>query len=84
MKTKVKFLINERLDNDLIAYFPNDVADLKGNKTCYSQIGQHSACCIEYANECREATIDEFENLAKELKSIGYDLHILNDIPLPF
>ncbi len=46
MKTKVKFLINEKNDNDLIAYFPDDVADNKGNKTCYTHIGQHSACCV--------------------------------------
>jgi hypothetical protein len=81
-KTKVKFLVNEREGEpvDLFAYFP---AEYWANfshltKTCYSHIGQHSACSTEYANESREATPEEYADLKAELESIGYDLQIMN------
>ena len=45
---------------------------------CYAHIGQHSSCHIDYANECKEATKEQYLDLVKELESIGYDLLILN------
>lgn len=72
---KVQFLVNETGEQaDIFAYFPDLVADNKGNKTCYSHIGQHSACSEEYANESRKATKEESQPLSDELISIGYDL----------
>ena len=73
-KDKVSFLVN---DNEVFAYFPEINADFKGNKTSYSHIGQHSACSPEYAKESRKATPKEYENLYKELLSIGYKLQII-------
>jgi hypothetical protein len=81
-KTKVKFLVNEREGEpvDLFAYFPNEqwTNISPFTKTCYSHIGQHSACSPEYANESREATPEEYADLKAELESIGYDLQIMN------
>jgi hypothetical protein len=45
-------------------------------RTCYSHIGQHSACHPDYAKECKEAT--DYQELKEELESIGYSLNILN------
>ena len=78
MKTKVKFLINEKDTPDLFAYFPFELYDGAGRRTAYSTIGQHSACSPEYANESREAQPYEYKNLKIELESIGYELEILN------
>jgi hypothetical protein len=46
---------------------------------CYSHIGQHSSCHVEYANECQEAAINEYWDLLRELIGQGYkDLEIVN------
>jgi len=80
--TKVKFLY-EKTGNDVFAYFPEMVHNYNGyrpdNMTCYSHIGQHSACHPDYANECKEAPINEFTDLLRELIWQGYnDLQIMN------
>ena len=76
-ETKVVFLINERTD-DLFAFFPeenyNNFSDL--TKVCYSHVGQHSACAIDYAKESRLATEEEYIVLLLELESIGYNLEL--------
>lgn len=68
MATLVKFMYHP-VNDELFAYFPQ-------LKTCYAHIGQHSDCAIEYVNECRYATFDEFKGLKAELESIGYDLKL--------
>ena len=76
-KTTVKFLMNES-ENDLFAFFPNEIADRNNNRLSYAHIGQHSACAPEYAKECRTATKEEYTPLKSELESIGYSLKIIN------
>ncbi len=83
----VKFLI-EKPQNDLpqevFAYFPNEHYYHKEHKDynkmfmCYSHIGQHSSVHIDYANECKEATKEQYNSLADELTRQGYNLNILN------
>jgi len=84
MKTKVKFLI-ENPEGDLpcnvFAFFPDDRHNNSEPTlfTSYAHFGQHSACCLEYANECREAKYNEYKDLLKELIEIGYNnLQIMN------
>lgn len=78
-KTLVRFLYNEKTE-DLFAYFPQHFYNKRthghGVRTCYSHVGQHSACTIEYAKESRVATPAEYADLKKELESIGYELRI--------
>ncbi len=83
MATLVKFRYNEN-NNDLFAFFPqliesrNFVND-KGQytkKMCYSLIGQHSVCSLNYVNQSRPATEAEYLPLKQELESIGYNLKI--------
>ena len=73
MKTAVVFLQNK---DDLFAYFPDEIADIRGNKMSYSHLGQHSACNPEYARESEPAK--DYQDLKNELERIGYDLKVLN------
>jgi hypothetical protein len=65
---------------NIFAYFPNesDFND-KDLRTSYAHIGQHSSCHIDYANECEKATNEQYNDLAKELEHLGYNLNILNN-----
>jgi hypothetical protein len=68
---KVKFYIEE--DKSVLAYFPFDNYNKDGyTKTCYSHVGQHSACVPDYVSELKEATADEMLPLYTELINIGY------------
>ncbi len=82
-KTKVKFLFHEGnqdilIGADVFAFFPEEKYN-GGNVmfTSYEHIGQHSACHIDYANECRPATPEEYKDLKSELESLGYNLEIV-------
>lgn len=82
--TTVKFLIEKPegdLPYDVFAFFP----ELAHNNTdittftSYAHIGQHSACCLDYANACKEANFNEYWDLMRELIGQGYnDLVIIN------
>ena len=78
VKIEVIFLYNED-GQDLFAYFPTEFYNHSNSlRTCYSHIGQHSACHIDHAKESREATKIEYADLKTELESIGYVLIIKN------
>ncbi len=74
--TDVLFLYEED-NSDVFAYFPNEKVDDK-YYTCYSHIGQHSACSPDYVANCKKATSYDYLSLQKELENIGYKLNILN------
>ena len=85
MKTKVLFLVNEtdlvtEMDGvDVYAFFP-ELDELGDCCLSYAHIGQHSACCWNYANESRLATENEYKDLYKELTElVGYDLEIVHN-----
>jgi len=75
-KTQVQFLYNKK-NEDLFAYFPNEIHNGQMN-TAYSHVGQHSGCSVEYANESKQATPEQYKDLKAELTSIGYNLEIIN------
>ncbi len=84
-KTLVRFLIEteeqkELPQGEVFAYFPqvdyNKTLYGTGVKTCYSHIGQHSACNIDYARECKPATPEQYQSLLSELTQLGYNLRI--------
>ena len=76
--TKVKFLY-EKDGEDVFAYFPKMVHHGEV-MTCYAHIGQHSACHPDYAAKCKEAPINEYQDLLRELIGQGYnDLQIMNE-----
>lgn len=76
--TKVKFLIEKPggdLPCNVFAFFPEERYNNidKDIFMSYAHIGQHSGCHIEYANECKEATMEQYSELIPELQSVGYD-----------
>lgn len=84
MATLVKFRkdITPNFEGEITAVFPQ----LKHNKelygnvqvTCYTHIGQHSACHIEWIKENTiPANEGEYLPLKQELESIGYNLKIV-------
>lgn len=79
-KVKVKFLIEgENGDStfEIIAVFP-EIRD--GDfLMCYAHLGQHSNAHIDYVNELKPATAQQYRELESELTNlVGYDLEILN------
>jgi hypothetical protein len=81
-KTHVLFLIEEPegdLPTSVFAFFPAEKYNSEPNLfTCYAHIGQHSACHLAYANECKQANYNEYQDLLKELIGLGYNLNVLN------
>ena len=52
--TKVKFLVDDT--GEIFALFPDQVyAQDPAVVTSYAHIGQHFACALSYASECKEA-----------------------------
>lgn len=82
--TNVKFLIEKPEGNlpcNVFAFFPDERYNSfePGMFLSYAHIGQHSGCHIDYANECKEASKEDYLPLLKELKAQGYDdLNVLN------
>lgn len=74
MKTKVIF---KKFDsNEVIALFPDEIADPKGNISSYMRIGQHGASSPELIKDLKNATPKEYFSLKRELESIGYVLKV--------
>lgn len=77
----VKFLLDKNCSgpDSIFAFFPNNKFNSRTNLYCsYAHLGQHSACHIEYAELCKEATKKQYSDLAKEMEGMGYKLKILN------
>ncbi len=64
-------------DGTIDAVFPYDIADLKGNITIYTHIGQHCSGdyygCIE---RTKLAKPEQFADLKKELESYPYNYNL--------
>jgi hypothetical protein len=82
MEEKVEVLFRYDTTKDfkgtIFAVFPYDIADHDGNVTTYQHIGQHSAGDYNHCLQTsRQATPEEYQDLKKELESIGYELNII-------
>lgn len=72
---KVKFYIEQ---GDVFAYFP-DIIHNGESKTCYAHVGQHSACHPDYLKGKKQASVEAYFDLYRELIGQGYgDLVVLN------
>lgn len=77
MKTKVIFY--KEPETGILAVFPDERFGIgSAFQNCYSHIGQHSGCHPSYVKELEEAEIRDYQDLLRELVSIGYDLIIMN------
>lgn len=81
-KTDVLFLIEKPEGNlkcDIFAFFTSEkYNDTPNLFTCYAHVGQHSSCHLDYANACEQAVYSQYQDLLKELISLGYNLNVLN------
>ena len=71
-------------EGDIIALFPDTIADNKGNIESYMHIGQHGAASPELLGELPEAKIADWLPLYRELVQIGYKLNVLNSQPIEY
>jgi hypothetical protein len=80
MKTIVVFRYWQR---EVIALFPEEVADQQGNCSSFMHVGQHGAADYDHiVARSRPATPAEYKDLAKELRrSYGYNLDIRKRSP---
>lgn len=69
---KVQFI---DFNGEVLAIFPNEIADYNGNLTCYAHIGQHSACHPSLLTEFPKLpyTDTKVKPLLRELELIGYN-----------
>lgn len=76
---KTTFLKNK---GEVFAFFPKEqyAPDNSKLRTCYTKVGQHGACHVDYARESKLATEKEYESLKKELTEVvGYNLEVSQD-----
>jgi hypothetical protein len=75
-KTKVVFRV---FKGEVTAVFPEEpaVAFQPWTCLCYSHVGQHSSCELQYLiYASKAATPEQYADLRRELESIGYVLDI--------
>lgn len=58
-----------KFKGDVTAVFP-EFTEWCGDMACYSHIGQHSTCSLEWYYSTRPATPEEYAPLLAELKTI--------------
>lgn len=69
-------------DGDVIAVFPDWLADHRGSLSCYQHIGQHGACDPGIARWTLKPTPEEYAPLLAELGRIGYaPIKVMQRIP---
>jgi hypothetical protein len=76
-----------KFDSDeVIALFPDEIVDNKGNIASYMLIGQHSAASPALIDELPEATPCEYyHDLLPQLIHIGYkNLELVEDTPVTY
>ena len=75
--TRVNFRMTPKRagEPEIIAFFPDAPARF-GRILSYMHIGQHEEAAFDYFLECTPATPKQYEELKKELESLGYNLNI--------
>lgn len=81
MKDKVVFYNDGVFIGDSVfAVFPYMTGTIDPHTMqMYAHVGQHGSACMDYLDECRLATPDQYRHLKSELEGIGYDLEVLED-----
>lgn len=67
-------------DGEPIAFIL-DCPCLGANIMSYMHVGQHGEASYAFYKECRNATIEDYQELHDELKSIGYKPVALQKLP---
>ncbi len=74
VKIKVKFVYTKEWKEVTAVFIDEKNPQLPD---CYSRIGQHSICSINWVKEQKPATKKQYEPLLRELQSIGYEVEII-------
>lgn len=75
---QTEILFRKDKEGIILAIFPHEVADFKGNVTTYEHVGQHSAGNYRHCMDIsKPATELESKSLKDELDSIGYNIKIV-------
>lgn len=74
-KTKVVF---RKFEGEVTAIFPDETWNLNGDLVSYAHIGQHGPATREYRSISEPCTKEEYQDLLKELKNLGYNLKVIN------
>lgn len=68
-----------KFKGEVLAIFPYEVENQKGDVCCYAHIGQHSTCDYDYVvKNSKKPSEAEINDLKAELVSIGYELKIVS------
>lgn len=71
-------LFRKEKEGTILAVFPYDISTLEGSITCYAHLGQHSSMTWDYLRSTKPVKDKrEYADLYAELKSIGYDLRVI-------
>lgn len=73
MLTDVMFRRERTKDGEVTAVFPGICGNDQYQMCCYTHVGQHSACVMEWYYGTRPATYDEYKALLFELQGIYTD-----------
>ena len=71
----VKFVFTKEFNEVTAVFIDNKNTSFPD---CYAHIGQHNMCSSEWVKEQKKATEKQYLPLLQELKSIGYNVNILN------
>ena len=75
---KTDVIFRREKDKSILAVFPYEISDTKGNCTCYAHIGQHSGLNWLYMRDTKPVKDKkEYTDLFRELTSIGYNLNVI-------
>jgi len=73
---KTKVIFRKFKSGELIALFPQECGSHWYNVSSYQQCGQHGTASMELVRETKLARPDEYKELKKELRRIGYQLKV--------
>ena len=75
---KTDVIFRKFKEGDIIALMPHEVCTYSGEITSYMHVGQHSSAnyneCLQITRLCR---VSEYNELKKELESLGYNLNVI-------
>jgi len=63
---------------EVIAVFPYEIEDTRGNVMSYTHVGQHGGADYNgVISDTKQSTIEEYTPLFKELESFGYNIKVI-------
>lgn len=81
-KQTTKVVFRKYPDGSIIALFPEEKWDHRGNCTSYMHVGQHGgADYVGVIASTKPAQPGEYEDLKRELQDLGYGLRIIQRRP---